>query len=46
MLVHVVTISVLAVICGADTYPLIHPFATGRHDWLKGFLGLPNRIPS
>jgi len=45
-LVDIVTISVLAVLCGADTYPLIHTFAISRHDWLKGFLALPNGIPS
>lgn len=45
-LVDIVTISVLAAICGANTYPMIHPFATSRIDWLKGFLRLPHGIPS
>lgn len=45
-LVDVVTISVLAVISGADTYPLIHTFATSRIEWLQGFLELPSGIPS
>ena len=40
------TISVLAVLCGADTYALIHTFGTGRIDWLKRFLRLPHGIPS
>ena len=45
-LVDIVTISVLATICGANTYPLIHTFATSRVEWLKGFLRLPHGIPS
>lgn len=45
-LIDIVTISVLAVICGADTYALIHTFATSREQWLKRFLRLQGGIPS
>jgi len=45
-LVDIVAISVLAVLCGADTYPLIHMFAVSRQDWLRSFLSLPGGIPS
>lgn len=33
-------------VSGADTYQLIHTFATGRHDWLKGWLSLPSGTPT
>jgi predicted transposase YbfD/YdcC len=46
LLVDIVTISVLATLCGANTYALIHTFAHSRQDWLKGFLKLPHGIPS
>lgn len=45
-LIDIVTISVLAVLCGADTYALIHTFAKSREQWLKRFLSLQNGIPS
>lgn len=45
-LVDILTISVLAVICGANSYSMIHTFATSRVAWLQGFLRLPSGIPS
>jgi len=42
----IITISILAVICGADSYSQIHQYALGNEDWLKTFLKLPSGIPS
>ena len=42
----ILTVSILAVICGTDSYALIHTFATSRAVWLKTMLRLPNGIPS
>jgi predicted transposase YbfD/YdcC len=42
----IVCISILAVICNADTFPEIHAFATLKQVWLKTFLELPHGIPS
>lgn len=45
-LVDIVCISILAVICGANTYSQIHQYALAQHGWLRGFLKLPFGIPS
>jgi predicted transposase YbfD/YdcC len=45
-LIDVVVIAVCALVCGSDGPTAIHRWATDRRDWLKGFLGLPNGIPS
>lgn len=42
----IVTISILAVICGANTYSQIHQYALAQEGWLKSFLALPSGIPS
>jgi predicted transposase YbfD/YdcC len=42
----ILAIALCAVICGADSFEEIERFGEGRHDWLKGFLALPNGIPS
>ncbi|MGA2253528.1 MAG: ISAs1 family transposase [Thermoguttaceae bacterium] len=39
-------IAILAVICGADNWVEISNFAESKEAWLKGFLELPNGIPS
>ena len=46
LLVDVVVIAVCAMVCGADGPTAIHRWASNRLDWLKGFLPLPNGIPS
>ncbi|MDQ3396746.1 MAG: transposase family protein [Deinococcota bacterium] len=45
-LVDIVCISILAVICGANTYSQIHQYALAQELWLRTFLGLPSGIPS
>lgn len=45
-LVEMIVISVLAVICGANTYPMMHTFGVNRLGWLEGFVTLKHGIPS
>ena len=45
-LTDILILSVLAVICGADTYDAIELFGKAHHEELKGILQLPNGIPS
>ena len=45
-LVDIVCISILAVICGANTYSQIHQYALAQEAWLKSFLQLPSGVPS
>lgn len=41
----IITITICAVICGADTWEDIELFGDCKHELLKGFLELPNGIP-
>ncbi len=45
-LIDIITISICAVICGADTWEDIKLFGSSKHEWFKQFLELPNGIPS
>ncbi len=45
-LLDIIAIALCAVICGADDWQQVVTFARRRYDWLKGFLELPNGIPS
>ncbi len=45
-LVDIVCISILAVICGANTYSQIHQYALAQETWLRTFLRLPSGVPS
>lgn len=45
-LIDIVTISICAVLCGADTWDEIEEFGDSRHEWLHSFLELPHGIPS
>jgi predicted transposase YbfD/YdcC len=45
-LIDILTISILAVICGADDWTDIEVFGEVREAWLRKFLELPNGIPS
>jgi predicted transposase YbfD/YdcC len=45
-LVDIVCISILGVICGANTYSQIHQYALAQEAWLRGFLRLSSGIPS
>jgi predicted transposase YbfD/YdcC len=45
-LIDVIVISVLAVLCGAESFYDIQEFGKARESWLRGFLELGNGIPS
>lgn len=45
-LLDIIMIAVCAVICGADGWVGIETFGKSKEAWLKGFLDLPNGIPS
>lgn len=46
LLLDILTISILAVICGADGWVGIATYGKAKESWLKTFLALPNGIPS
>jgi predicted transposase YbfD/YdcC len=46
LLMDIVTITICAVICGADGPSDIEQYGHEKHEWLKTFLALPNGIPS
>ena len=45
-LVNIVTISILAVICGADGWTDVERYGKAKQEWLGGFLDLEKGIPS
>ncbi len=45
-LVDILTIAVLATICGADSFVAMETYGNSKYDWLKQFLELKNGIPS
>lgn len=45
-LIDIITITICAVISGADTYVEIEEYGNAKHKWLKTILALPNGIPS
>jgi predicted transposase YbfD/YdcC len=45
-LIDIITISVCAVVCGADGWIDIEMYGIARKKWLEKFLELPNGIPS
>jgi predicted transposase YbfD/YdcC len=46
LLIDVVVIAVCAMVAGSDGPTAIHRWAVNRSEWLKGFLALPNGVPS
>ena len=46
VLLDIVSITLLAVMSGAEDWPDIEQFGQSRSDWLKTFLDLPGGIPS
>jgi predicted transposase YbfD/YdcC len=46
LLLDVITMTLCAVLAGADTWPQVATFARRRRDWFGRFLELPNGIPS
>lgn len=45
-LASVLALSLCAVVSGADSFVTIELYGQSREDWLRGFLDLPNGIPS
>jgi predicted transposase YbfD/YdcC len=45
-LLDIITIAILAVLCGADNWVSVVTYGQAKQDWLKQFLELPNGIPS
>lgn len=45
-LIDIITIAILATICGAEHFTEMETFGEAKHDWLKTFLKLENGIPS
>lgn len=46
LLIDILTIAILAVICGADSWVAMENFGQAKFKWLKRILELPNGIPS
>jgi predicted transposase YbfD/YdcC len=45
-LIDVLVIAICAVLCGAEGWPEVASFGRAKYTWFKGFLELPNGIPS
>ena len=45
-LIDIITITILAIMCGANGFNEIETFGKSKKNWLKKFLELPNGIPS
>jgi predicted transposase YbfD/YdcC len=45
-LLDIIGLTICAVVCGADTWVDIENYGYAKQEWLKGFLRLPNGIPS
>jgi len=45
-LIDILAIAVLGTICGADSWVDIADYGAAKESWLRGFLELPNGIPS
>lgn len=46
LLVDIISIAILGVISGANSWIAIETYAQAKEEWLKNFLKLPNGIPS
>ena len=44
-LIDILTIAIIAVICGADAASAIETYGCAKYEWLKTFLELANGIP-
>jgi len=45
-LIDIITITICAVLCGAEAWTHIEAFGKGKQNWFSRFLELPNGIPS
>lgn len=45
-LLSIITLTILAVLCGADDWTEVELFGKSKRDWLESFLDLPHGIPS
>jgi len=45
-LLDIIALSICAVVCGADSWVDIENYGRAKEEWLRGFLALPNGIPS
>lgn len=45
-LIDIITVTICAVICNADTWEDIEEFGKAREEWFRKYLELPNGIPS
>jgi predicted transposase YbfD/YdcC len=45
-LVDIITITIMAVLCGAEGWVAVETYGTSKKGWLEQFLELPNGIPS
>jgi predicted transposase YbfD/YdcC len=45
-LLIILIIAICAIICGADSWVAVAEFGRAKEDWFRGFLELPNGIPS
>lgn len=46
LLIDILTIAILAIICGADGWVAMESYGKAKEPWLRTFLELPNGIPS
>lgn len=45
-MMDILVLTILAIICGADTWVEVEEFGEAKEEWLKTFLELPHGIPS
>ncbi len=45
-LLEIISIAILAVLCGADSFVAIETYGLALQSWLESFLDLPHGIPS
>lgn len=46
LLIDILMLTILAVLCGADSWVAVERFGHAKEEWLEQFLELPNGIPS
>ncbi len=46
LMIDILMLTIVGVICGADSWVAVERFGNSKYEWLKGFLELPHGIPS